>query len=57
MKAKFHHRAMAKGYVSKNGKWKENYKGRFGEGYKIHIPNCETKYVSRTYHFVDYYIY
>lgn len=45
-----------RGYVSRKLKEKdypiEKYKGRYGEGYKVHIPS----YKSTMYNYLDYYI-
>ena len=60
-----HHEASKKGYVSaKNGRSVEEYKGRFGNGYIVSIPNHEgfnsrlfgmTK--SHNYYNIVYFIY
>lgn len=48
-----HHSAWSRGYVSrKNSGWCEEYKGRFGAGYKVHRPTRE----STQYHIVEYYV-
>jgi len=44
----------ARGYISrKSDGIVEEYTGRYGKGYKLHIP-C---YISTRYHFVYYYIF
>lgn len=48
------HTSYARGYVSRkdNTYIKENYKGRFGEGYKVYTA-C---YCSTSYCYVSYYV-
>lgn len=48
-----HHTATAKGYMSRKVPEKlEEYKGRYGIGYKVHRPRFDTT----NYHYVDYYV-
>lgn len=48
-----HHSAWSRGYVSrKNSGWCEEYKGRFGAGYKVHRPTRK----SIQFHIVEYYV-
>ena len=49
----YHHTATAKGYMSRKVLEKlEEYKGRYGIGYKVHRPRFDTT----NYHYVDYYV-
>lgn len=49
-----HHSAYKRGYVSRKIKGiVENYKGRFGKGYKVYSPNWN----STSYCYVTYYIF
>lgn len=52
-----HHTSYARGYVSRKMKWSElegeEYKGKFGEGFKVYSPNFN----STNYCYVTYYIY
>lgn len=49
----FHHRANAKGYVSRvHGGWCEVYQGRFGEGYVITRPRFDTT----NFYYIEYWI-
>lgn len=48
-----HHSAWSRGYVSrKNSGWVEEYKGKFGAGYKVHRPTRK----STRFHIVEYYV-
>lgn len=53
---RYHHTALCRGYVRKGHGWQEKYSGKFGNGVKKHIPNCESR-VSNNYHYVEYWIY
>lgn len=55
VEVKYHHRALAKGYICKDCTYQEEYDGRFGVGYRLHIENCRER-VSNSYHYVEYYI-
>ena len=50
------HFALAKGYVPSKSPYLEKYKGRYGEGYILHIPNNETSgsRKSNRYHEIAY---
>lgn len=51
--AKFHHSAMAKGYVSRKLECIiEDYSGKYGKGFKVLYPN----YRSTRYVIIQYYI-
>lgn len=60
-----HHEATAKGYISsKNEFILKEYKGRFGRGYAMHMPNkdgiCTYNYgrtKSNNFHTIIYFIY
>lgn len=46
--------AYAKGYFPRKREPAiENYKGRYGEGYKVHLPAYNTS----RYHIVEYWVY
>lgn len=47
----WHHTSYARGYQTAKEARVDDYKGRFGEGYKIHIHSDR----SSTYHLVMYY--
>lgn len=48
------HTALAKGYVIKTGGcYSESYTGRYGEGVKVHYPNCQRN-MSNRFHVVEY---
>lgn len=53
---KLHHAAWAWGYISRKISGEEiiaePYKGRFGEGYKAHVPS----FTSTRFHIILYYI-
>lgn len=50
---KLHHRASASGYVSRVKEFQvDEYDGRFGKGYVVHIPRLDTN----RYHYIYYYI-
>ena len=47
------HTSLAKGYERRTGNGSvEGYKGRFGEGFKVHTPNFK----STRYHYTTYYL-
>lgn len=49
---KFHHSALARGYVRVGHEVKEPYNGKFGRGYKLYKNNpCSSRYC-----IVEYYI-
>ena len=50
----YHHTALTRGYLSRKegSEYSEVYKGRYGEGYKVHVPY----YLSTRYHTIVYYI-
>lgn len=48
-----HHWAWQQGYIGRNGEEKiEEYKGRFGKGYKLHESTTQSTY----YHPITYYV-
>ena len=50
----FHHIAWERGYLSrKESPFLTKYKGKFGEGYKLHIPT----YKSTHYHIIEYFVF
>lgn len=54
-----HHVSYVNGYISRKsyGGWIEEYHGRFGEGYKIHIPDIiGYLYKGTWYHYIYYII-
>lgn len=52
-KYRYSHMAWAQGYMSRReGFVVEEYKGRYGKGYKVHTPSWE----STQYHHIEYYV-
>ena len=50
----FHHSALEKGYISrKEPPFLTKYKGKFGEGYKLHIPDFR----GSNYHIIKYFVF
>lgn len=58
---KYHHSALCRGYVGvRQDGWREEYVGRFGNGYIIHRANLRQSLGNRhsnNYHVIEYYIY
>lgn len=48
-----HHTAAARGYISRKSEGRlERYSGKFGDGYKLHLPRWDTS----NYHYIQYWI-
>ena len=54
----YHHSALERGYITKNGGRDDYYDGKYGVGFKRHRPNCETLRCLRSsyFHVVWYYV-
>ena len=50
------HKAVGRGYIRKGRGYDEVYKGRFGTGYKRHIPTPNSGIKGNSYHFIEYWI-
>lgn len=53
-----HHSAMSRGYLPSKNIYVDEYKGTFGEGYILNIPNQRTTrpYHSNGYHPIEYWV-
>ena len=51
----YHHMATARGYVRSGCSYKEEYKGKFGKGYIVHVA-CNEQRISNNFHCIYYYI-
>lgn len=53
--AKYHHTATARGYVCKECSYSEEYSGRYGNGYIIHVESRHSNRGNR-HHVIEYWI-
>ena len=53
--AKYHHTATARGYICKECSYSEEYSGRFGQGYIIHVESRHSNRGNR-HHAIEYWL-
>ena len=55
IKAKFHHYAVAPGYLAKEKRYVEDYQGKYGAGYRVHYGTADNDITrGKNVHIVEY---
>ena len=52
----YHHSSVSRGYESVKRIRKESYKGKFGEGYILHLPTIISNVRGNSFHQINYYV-